>query len=57
MELNDKEYWENYYKKNFKLSEPSTFIHFASSYIKNNKKLIELGCGNGKDSIFFQRRI
>lgn len=49
-----KEYWEKYYKSNKALSEPSLFAKFVlKNYIKENDFLIELGCGNGRDSFYF----
>ncbi len=50
----DKEYWKKYYEINPKPSPPSPFANFVlENYLYKNKYLIELGCGNGRDSIFF----
>lgn len=49
----DKNYWENYYKKNIAPTDPSTFAKFCLPHIEQGKMLLELGCGNGRDSIFF----
>ena len=49
----DKDYWNNYYKKNISPKSPSPFALDIYPYLKDNKKLLELGCGNGRDSIFF----
>jgi tellurite methyltransferase len=49
----DKNYWNKYYSKHNALGEPSSF---AKSIIKNipiKSKLMELGCGNGRDSYYF----
>lgn len=56
----DEEYWNKYYEnKNSKsdiLKEPSLFAcDMLDKYMKTNKDLVELGCGNGRDSIFFAR--
>ena len=51
-----KDYWENYYKDNGAPLEPSLFAHFVlNNYIKEPElsSLIEFGCGNGRDSLFF----
>ena len=51
-------YWETYYGKNSKFKE-STFAKFVISKIKNKgkyKNLIDIGCGNGRDSIFFNKK-
>lgn len=51
--MNDKSYWEQYYKKNPNPVDPSTFAKFTSGFLHPDKSLIELGCGNGRDSVFF----
>ena len=47
-------YWNSYYGKQIKFKE-SSFARFVLKYIgkAKNKKLIDIGCGNGRDSIFF----
>jgi cyclopropane fatty-acyl-phospholipid synthase-like methyltransferase len=54
--MDDKKYWENYYKKHSKPIKQSSFASFIETYLEKNKKLIELGCGNGRDSIFFSKK-
>lgn len=54
--MNDKEYWNEYYKKNFEPTNHSTFAEFISPYLKNNSLLVELGCGNGRDSIYLSKK-
>jgi tellurite methyltransferase len=54
----DKKYWEDYYHrsgKNIEISERSTFSEFCSKnyFHKKELKIIELGCGNGRDAIYF----
>ena len=51
--MNDKSYWEQYYKKNPNPVEPSTFARFTSGFLHPGNSLIELGCGIGRDSVFF----
>ena len=53
--MNDKKYWTNYYATNQMPKEPSTFAQFILPKLKKNKQLIELGCGNGRDSIYFSK--
>lgn len=55
--MDDKEYWNKYYKKNFEPTPHSTFAEFILPYVENNKLLIELGCGNGRDSIFLSKKV
>ena len=52
----DKEYWKNYYNSQRTPGQPSLFAKFVlKNYLKENETLIELGCGNGRDSLFFAR--
>ncbi len=49
-------YWDNFYKTNLMYKTPSSFALFVGEqYLKKKKKLIDLGCGNGRDSIFFNK--
>jgi cyclopropane fatty-acyl-phospholipid synthase-like methyltransferase len=54
-EINNKEYWKKYYEKHYKPVGESTFAKFIINYLEKDKKIIELGCGNGRDSIFFSK--
>lgn len=50
----DKKYWKNYYEKQIAPIEASLFAQYAfENCIKEGDSLLELGCGNGRDSIFF----
>lgn len=50
----EKEYWENYYKSQDAILKPSLFAQFVlKNYLKSQSSLIELGCGNGRDAVFF----
>lgn len=53
----DKNYWKNYYNHNFKPIKQSSFADFVLPFIKDDKSLIELGCGNGRDSIYFHKNL
>lgn len=52
---NEQKYWNDFYKK-FDLSESSNFSKYILNYFsqKNDKnlKLLDSGCGNGRDSYF-----
>ena len=48
----DYNYWNEYYKKHIAPNEPSKFAKDILKYLEKGKKLIELGCGNGRDAIF-----
>lgn len=50
-------YWDNFYKTSHNFdNKPSNFCLFVIDYLKeypNNKKMIDLGCGNGRDLFHF----
>ncbi len=54
----DKKYWKNYYSKHREEKQPSLFAkHIIENYLSDEKStLIELGCGNGRDSIYFSEK-
>lgn len=53
----DKDYWEEYYIRNKVPIKQSLFAEFCLEYINhyNNGILLELGCGNGRDSVYFNK--
>ncbi len=51
----DIQYWNTYYSNNLAMDTPSPFARFVGERLKKGKNLLELGCGNGRDSIFFAR--
>ncbi len=57
MNFNDKEYWHKYYKKNYSPYKESDFAKFVLQFLEKEKYLLELGCGNGRDSIFFSKNL
>lgn len=56
------QYWNNFYKnyKTNEINKPSTFAEFVLEYLKknnlinSNNKLLEFGCGNGRDLMLFK---
>lgn len=51
----DKQYWEDYYSKHTTPFAPSPFSEFALEWIEKDSTLLELGCGNARDSLFFSK--
>ncbi len=52
--MDDREYWNKFYKENKETNlSCSSFANFSHQWVDNRKRLIELGCGNGRDSIHF----
>jgi tellurite methyltransferase len=49
----DKNYWNNYYSKNNKPQKPSSFAKNVANIIPAKSKIMELGCGTGRDSNYF----
>ena len=50
----DKEYWENYYAVQEPSEQPSGFARFcARRYNKEHGNIFDIGCGNGRDTLFF----
>jgi len=48
------EFWKNFYTKNELKNEASSFALWCiENYIKNTDKILEIGCGNGRDSFTF----
>lgn len=48
----DNTYWTNYYKSH-EYFPPSDFAKFITKYITPGDTLIDLGCGNGRDTVYF----
>jgi SAM-dependent methyltransferase len=52
----NKKYWEEFYKKKYTL-KPTDFAKFCIEFIPDKSKIIiDLGCGNGRDSYFFDKK-
>lgn len=48
----NKDYWDNFYKSNFKHT-PSQFCVCVLTEIPDDAVVVELGSGNGRDSLYF----
>lgn len=53
--MDDKNYWSEYYSTHKNPTDASTFAEFIVDKLKEGKTLIELGCGNGRDSVYFSK--
>ena len=49
----EKQYWENYYKKQNEPFQKSRFAAYCvKNYLKPGMNVLELGCGNGRDAVY-----
>lgn len=52
--MTDRNYWETFYAKQNAELKPSLFARFVAENVKaSGKNLIEFGCGNARDAVFF----
>lgn len=51
----DVDYWNQYYDSCPDIEMPSLFAQNVGKLVKRGKTLLELGCGNGRDSVYFVR--
>jgi SAM-dependent methyltransferase len=51
----DNAYWNEFYSKNIAFP-PSQFAALVASELDETKGILEIGCGNGRDAIFFSSR-
>ena len=52
----NKNYWDRYYSKTNGIKTPSTFASYVSDLMKKGESILELGCGNGRDSFYFAKK-
>jgi SAM-dependent methyltransferase len=54
-----RKYWESFYES-FNILVPTTFAKFIYNFLlkknTNNIKLVDLGCGNGRDTFYFHSK-
>jgi len=56
--INNKKFWNEFYKKKLSVLKPSPFARFVYSKLnkKKNISVLDIGCGNGRDTIFFLKK-
>ena len=45
----DKSYWDTFYAANKGVNEPSLFARWVLEQVETDKKIVDMGCGNGRD--------
>ena len=55
--MQTKYFWDSFYKDQDKqnISNASSFAHFVGNFIDSEALVIDLGCGNGRDSRFLNQ--
>lgn len=48
-----KEYWKEYYVNNKGIFTETPFAEFVIKHLNKSSTILEVGCGNGRDSLFF----
>lgn len=52
-----KDYWNKFYKKKKAPQKSSSFAVFCTKFLKDKNEIIyDLGCGNGRDTVFFLKK-
>lgn len=54
--IDDSLYWDQYYQSGVCVTEPSLFAQYVIGQVKPGEELVDLGCGNGRDTIYFARQ-
>lgn len=50
-------YWDSYYEKRRAPTNPSSFAIFChENFFDNASRVLEFGCGNGRDSFYFSKK-
>ena len=49
-------HWDEYYKKDNAPSFPSPFAEYVANKLNTQQNILEIGCGNGRDSKFFSSK-
>jgi len=50
--VDNQDYWNQYYKNDVCSKQPSPFAQYVATLIEPGRRLIELGCGNGRDAVY-----
>ena len=49
-------FWNSFYKKKT-IIKPSSFAKYCyNNFLVKNKKILDIGCGNGGDTFYFEKK-
>lgn len=51
--IDNRDYWNRYYANGLCPEEPSSFARYVSTLVEPGRTLVDLGCGNGRDALYF----
>ena len=51
--IDNTDYWNHYYENKVCSTQPSPFAQYASTLVEPGRILVDLGCGNGRDAVYF----
>ena len=51
--IDNTDYWNQYYRNKVCSTQPSPFAQYVATLVEPGKSLVDLGCGNGRDALYF----
>lgn len=51
--IDNRDYWNRYYQDGLCPMDPSPFARYAATLVEPGRTLVDLGCGNGRDALYF----
>ena len=55
-EADNTDYWNQYYHNRVCSTQPCPFAQYVATLVEPGKTLVDLGCGNGRDSLYFAQQ-
>ena len=50
--VDNSDYWNQYYRNDVCSRQPSPFAQYVATLVEPGRRLVELGCGNGRDAVY-----
>ena len=51
--IDNRDYWNRYYQEGVCPMAPSPFAQYVETLVEPGRTLVDLGCGNGRDALYF----